>query len=118
MAQVVRRVFWLLDHTALDPFRGDQPRFETRGSEAPFPPILRRLPTARRGWENQIIAAVEAKISGLARDPTIHRRRVRVKAVGRLDLLPPSTVTVLREAEKATAGYESLLLTIAIAYGG
>jgi len=65
-----------------------------------------------------ILAAVEAKMSGLAKGPAIHRRRVRVKAVGRLDLLPPSTVRVLREAEKATANYDSLMLTIAIAYGG
>jgi short-chain Z-isoprenyl diphosphate synthase len=65
-----------------------------------------------------ILAAVEAKISALTNDPAIHRRRVRVKAVGRLDLLPPSTVTVLREAEKTTADYDSLMLTIAIAYGG
>ena len=65
-----------------------------------------------------ILAAVEAKISSLARDPAIHRRRVRVKAVGRLDLLPPSTVVVLRKAEQATADRDALTLTIAIAYGG
>jgi short-chain Z-isoprenyl diphosphate synthase len=65
-----------------------------------------------------ILAAVEAKISALAKDPAIHRRRVRVKAVGRLDLLPPSTVAVLREAEQATAVHDALVLTIAIAYGG
>src|SRR6516164_7191138 len=65
-----------------------------------------------------ILAAVEAKISALAKDPAIHRRRVRVKAVGRLNLLPPSTVTVLREAEQATADHDALMLTIAIAYGG
>jgi short-chain Z-isoprenyl diphosphate synthase len=65
-----------------------------------------------------ILAAVEAKISALAKDPAIHRRRVRVRAVGRLDLLPPSLVTVLREAEQATADHDALKLTIAIAYGG
>jgi short-chain Z-isoprenyl diphosphate synthase len=65
-----------------------------------------------------ILSAVEAKISALATDPAIHRRHVRVKAVGRLDLLPPSTVAVLREAEQATAGHDALTLTIAIAYGG
>jgi short-chain Z-isoprenyl diphosphate synthase len=65
-----------------------------------------------------ILAAVEAKISALAKDPAIHRRRVRVKAVGRLDLLPPSTVAVLRKAEQATADHDALTLTIAIAYGG
>jgi short-chain Z-isoprenyl diphosphate synthase len=65
-----------------------------------------------------ILAAVESKISALAKDPAIHRRRVRVRAVGRLDLLPPFIVAVLREAEKATADYDALILTIAIAYGG
>jgi short-chain Z-isoprenyl diphosphate synthase len=65
-----------------------------------------------------ILAAVEAKISALAKDPAIYRRRVRVRAVGRLDLLPPSLVTVLREAEQATADHDALKLTIAIAYGG
>ena len=65
-----------------------------------------------------ILAAVEANISALAEDPAIPRRRVRVKAVGRIDLLPPSTVAVLRKAEQATADHDALTLTIAIAYGG
>jgi short-chain Z-isoprenyl diphosphate synthase len=65
-----------------------------------------------------ILAAVEAKIAMLAREPSTHRRRVRIKAVGRLDLLPPSTVAVIRHAEEATAGYDALTVTIAIAYGG
>jgi short-chain Z-isoprenyl diphosphate synthase len=65
-----------------------------------------------------ILAAVEAKISALAKDPAIHRRRVRVKAVGRLELLPPPTVAVLRKAEQATVDHDALTLTIAIAYGG
>jgi short-chain Z-isoprenyl diphosphate synthase len=74
----------------------------------------------RRPWSEVagILAAVEAKISALAKDSAIHRRRVRVRAVGRLDLLPPSTVTALRTAEQATADNHALTLTIAIAYGG
>jgi short-chain Z-isoprenyl diphosphate synthase len=62
-----------------------------------------------------ILAAVEAKVSALAKDPAIHRHRVRVKAVGRLDLLPSS---VPRKAEEATVDHDALTLTIAIAYGG
>ena len=54
----------------------------------------------------------------LADDPQIHSRRVRVRAVGRLELLPASTVAAIRAAEQATETYESLILTIAIAYGG
>jgi short-chain Z-isoprenyl diphosphate synthase len=48
----------------------------------------------------------------------MHSRGVRVKAVGRLELLPPSTVAVLRKAEAVTAARAELTLTIAIAYGG
>lgn len=65
-----------------------------------------------------IFGAVEAKIGALAKDPEIRRRGVRVKAVGRLDLLPPSTLAALRRAEQATARHEALTLTIAIAYDG
>ena len=71
-----------------------------------------------RAEVSDILAAVEAKIGVLVKDPAIHRHRVRVKAVGRLDLLPPSTMNVLREAERATADNDALILTIAIAYGG
>src|SRR5215468_9909489 len=65
-----------------------------------------------------ILGAVEAKMRLLADDPEIHSRRVRVRAVGRLELLPASTVAAIRAAEKATEAYQSLILTIAIAYGG
>ncbi len=67
---------------------------------------------------SNILAAVETKIGALARDPAIHRLRVRVKAVGRLDLLPGSTAAALRAAEDVTASYDGITLTIAIAYGG
>jgi short-chain Z-isoprenyl diphosphate synthase len=75
---------------------------------------LRRSPDEVSG----ILAAVETKIGELAGDPAIGRLGVRVKAVGRLDLLPASTVAVLREAEAATAAHTGLKLMIAIAYGG
>ena len=65
-----------------------------------------------------ILGAVEAKIGALAQDPWIHQRRVRVKAAGRLGLLPLSTVAVIRKAEEATADYDAMILTIAVAYGG
>ena len=65
-----------------------------------------------------ILGAVEAKIGALAQDPWIHQRRVRVKVAGRLGLLPLSTVAVIRKAEEATAKYDAMILTIAVAYGG
>jgi len=41
-----------------------------------------------------------------------------VRAVGRLELLPPSTLTAVRAAEAATEGYSGMHPTIAAAYGG
>jgi short-chain Z-isoprenyl diphosphate synthase len=65
-----------------------------------------------------ILAAIEEKLAALARDPVIHRRRVRVRAIGRLCLLPAALVTTIEAAEAATAGYDGLDLNIAVAYGG
>ena len=65
-----------------------------------------------------ILAAVEHKLTLLARDPEIHRQRICVRTVGRLELLPPSTLAAVRAAEAATRGYDGMYLTIAAAYGG
>ena len=65
-----------------------------------------------------ILAAIEAKLTALARDPVIHRRRVRVRAIGQLCLLPEELVGAIETAEAATAGYDGVELNIAVAYGG
>jgi len=65
-----------------------------------------------------ILAAVEAKLRALACDPVIHRRRVRVQAIGKLQLLPASLISAIEVAREATAGYDGMVLTIAVAYGG
>src|SRR5205814_6303079 len=65
-----------------------------------------------------ILKTVEAKLVQLARHPRTHRLGVRVRAVGKLDLLPDSVVAAIREAEDATAANRGTVLTIAVAYGG
>lgn len=65
-----------------------------------------------------ILAAIETKLWALAHDPQIHRQRVRVRAIGKLELLPSSLVAAIRAAREATASYEGMTLTIAVAYGG
>ena len=75
---------------------------------------LKRSPSEVSG----ILAAIEAKIAALAHDPFMHEKRIRVQAIGRLDILPESVVTAIRAAEAATAQYDSTTLTIAAAYGG
>jgi len=65
-----------------------------------------------------MLAAIETKLRALAGDPIIHSRRVRVQAIGRLDLLPASLVAAFQTAHDATAEYDGMTLTIAVAYGG
>jgi short-chain Z-isoprenyl diphosphate synthase len=65
-----------------------------------------------------IFAAIEAKVRSLVDDPAIHHRRVRVRAIGKLDALPHSLVAALDAAGAATAAYDGMLLTIAVGYGG
>src|SRR5262245_31023610 len=65
-----------------------------------------------------ILAAIEAKVAALADDPFMHQNRVRVQAIGRLDLLPESVIAAIRAAESATAQHDLMTLTIAVGYGG
>jgi short-chain Z-isoprenyl diphosphate synthase len=65
-----------------------------------------------------ILAAVESKLRSLLSSPLLHRRRIRVRAVGRLYKLPPSLLEAINAIETATADYAGLSLTFAIAYGG
>ena len=48
----------------------------------------------------------------------IHRNEVRVKVVGRTELIPESVREAIKEAEDATAKYEKRLFNIAIGYDG
>jgi short-chain Z-isoprenyl diphosphate synthase len=65
-----------------------------------------------------ILTAIEAKIAALAHDPFMHEQRIRIQAIGRLDLLPDSVVAAIRVAETATRQYSLMTLTIAVGYGG
>lgn len=65
-----------------------------------------------------ILDAIEDKMLALVHDPHIRQHRVRVRAIGRLEQLPASTQEAIRSAESATAEYEGMLLSIAVAYGG
>jgi short-chain Z-isoprenyl diphosphate synthase len=65
-----------------------------------------------------ILASVEAKLTALAEDPAIHRRRVRVRAIGCLAMLPSPVRDAIEAAERATARYDGVELNIAVAYGG
>lgn len=65
-----------------------------------------------------ILAAIQDKLTELAGDPLVHRHQVRVRAAGRLDLLPASTRAAIAAAEEATKDHSAIVLTIAVAYDG
>ena len=61
---------------------------------------------------------IETRLKRLLTDQRIVKYRVRVKAIGKLELLPGSIRALLTEVEDKTAGYDSHYLNIAVAYGG
>jgi short-chain Z-isoprenyl diphosphate synthase len=65
-----------------------------------------------------ILGSIEAKMTALASDPGIHRRRVRVRAIGCLKMLPEPVLGAIAAAERATSEYDGIELNIAVAYGG
>ena len=65
-----------------------------------------------------ILAAIQEKLGTLASDPLVRRHQVRVRAAGRLDLLPASTRAAIEVAKEATKDHATLDLTIAVAYDG
>ena len=75
---------------------------------------LKRKPDEISG----ILTAVENKLNALAKAPQIHRQRIQVRAVGRVEILPVTTAAALRAAEAATNGYDGMMLRIAAAYSG
>jgi short-chain Z-isoprenyl diphosphate synthase len=58
------------------------------------------------------------RLRDAARDPKTHTTRMRIRAIGKLELLPQSLRDAIREAEEATQGYEGFFLNVAVGYGG
>ncbi len=65
-----------------------------------------------------LLSLIEQRMRDAAVDPKIHRRQVRIRAIGQLDLLPPSLREAIRIAEEATANHENFSLNVAVGYGG
>ncbi|MEM2875717.1 MAG: polyprenyl diphosphate synthase [Candidatus Bathyarchaeia archaeon] len=60
----------------------------------------------------------ERKLYEFAEDNIVHRNKVRIKVIGRLNMLPERVLKAIKVAEEATMNYDSYLLNIALAYGG
>ena len=61
---------------------------------------------------------IRLRLEKLLKDSRIHRNKMRVKAIGRIELLPDSIKKVLSTLEETTKNYNNHFLNIALAYGG
>jgi tritrans,polycis-undecaprenyl-diphosphate synthase [geranylgeranyl-diphosphate specific] len=66
----------------------------------------------------EIMKLIEEKLRSILENERIHENRIRVKAIGRLDLLPESIQEVIQRVEEATKMYNDRFLNVALAYGG
>ena len=74
------------------------------------------------GRENEelefLYELIRTRLEKLYNDPRIHRNKMKVKAIGTVDLLPESIQDVLQRLDNVTKDYNNHFLNIAIAYGG
>jgi tritrans,polycis-undecaprenyl-diphosphate synthase [geranylgeranyl-diphosphate specific] len=61
---------------------------------------------------------INQRLEKLYNDPRIHKNRMRVKAIGRIELLPDFLKEILNKLETVTKDYDNHYLNIAVAYGG
>jgi len=66
----------------------------------------------------ELYELIQMRLEKLYSDPRIHRCKMRVKAIGRTELLPESINEVLVRLDNATKNYDNYFLNIALAYGG
>lgn len=65
-----------------------------------------------------LLGLFEDKAREMAESEDLHRERIRVRFIGRLELLPESLRQEIARLERLTEGYEQGSLNIAMAYGG
>ncbi len=65
-----------------------------------------------------IYRLLEIKLKNLYNDERVHKRQMKIKAIGDIKLLPHKLQEILTKLEESTAQYNSMFLNIAIAYGG
>lgn len=67
---------------------------------------------------DNIYNLLQKKLERLYDDERVHKRRMKIKAIGDTKLLPHNLQEILTKLEESTADYNSMFLNIAIAYGG
>ena len=66
----------------------------------------------------RLMRLFEERLQRLKESRDIHEHKVRVKVIGRINLLPRRLQRIIREIEAMTKDYDEHFLNLAIAYGG
>ena len=67
---------------------------------------------------HEIMRLFDERLKTIFSDERIHKNRVQIRAIGRINLLPESTQKLIRAVEEDTKDYDKHYLNIALAYGG
>lgn len=67
---------------------------------------------------DHILRIAEESFQKILTDKRIHKNKIRVKVIGRTDLLPGKLRQLIYQTEEMTSNYGENYLTFAIAYGG
>jgi short-chain Z-isoprenyl diphosphate synthase len=89
-----------------------------------------RIPTVTLWWlstENlardsedvtSVLAVIEDTLPEWIRRQFLTRLEIRIRAIGKLDLVPAHTLEILRRAEAATSHNTRMLVNVGVGYGG
>ncbi len=66
----------------------------------------------------KLMRLFEKRLQKIMDNQEIHKHKVRIKAIGRLNLLPERLQKIIKKIEDETKNYDKHFLNLAIAYGG
>jgi tritrans,polycis-undecaprenyl-diphosphate synthase [geranylgeranyl-diphosphate specific] len=67
---------------------------------------------------DELMNLFEREFRDIADDEQVHKHRIHIRAIGRLELLPENVKEAIKYAEERTKDYDNYYVNIAIAYGG
>jgi tritrans,polycis-undecaprenyl-diphosphate synthase [geranylgeranyl-diphosphate specific] len=67
---------------------------------------------------DEIMSIAKDKFSEVVGNPDVHKHKVRIQTIGRVDLLPEEVQMAIAQAEEETRDYSDHILNVAIGYSG
>lgn len=65
-----------------------------------------------------ILQVIEQKMAEWMQGGLVQQLRIRVRPIGKLELLPASTLQILREIDSTTKHHDRMLVNVGVGYGG